>query len=53
MNREVCIESARGMDGWGGREDVSTSRCSIFIHVVSFVINVNNITFGYHGTQTK
>jgi len=31
------------------REDVSTSSCSIFVHVVSFVINVNNFTPGHHG----
>ena len=31
------------------REDVSPSGCSIFVHVVSFVINVNNFTPGYHG----
>ena len=54
MNREVCIESASSVDGQGGRkeekEDVSTSGCSTFVHVVpcsSFVINVNNYFYSW------
>ena len=33
----------------GEREDVSTSGYSIFVDVVSFVINVYNFTPDYHG----
>ena len=43
MNQEVCIRNASSVDGWGGRkgerEDVSTSGCSISVHVVSFVMS--------------
>ena len=43
MNQEVCFRNASSVDGWGGRkgegEDVSTSGCSISVHVVSFVMS--------------
>ena len=35
--------------GREGEREGGSSGCSKFVHVVSFVINVNNFTPGYHG----